>query len=429
MKKLLGFIVFVLAILTVGYFYYLNQWQEQVDEIARQVSMLGGELEYREISINPQGDVSLEGVFFKVPMQPMVVRVDRVAIQTGGIMGVYQLDLDVKNERLPETLGFAFEGVRMTLSTLTDNASDSTFQQLTAAGCGERQVFGEADYRAMGYREWVMDFQANYRVQGSGAQLLFTAQTQLRDLYSLDMSVTLGLSAASRQLEDIAMAMTQAQFIEATMTYRDRGFAERAIDYCVEQTGLAREAYLARHLQEWQAVWEGAGLTPGENLRRAYQQFLQEPDRLRLDMAPTPTFSPGLLAQRPPLEWLGFLDINVAVNDGEPVPVNFHAQTGNPRPDNNDTATPLPDTPTRVNTATTSLPPPTRREPELTPVPVSALGEHIDEQVTITMRDGKVLSGRIQSIEREWLQLQRFQGGGYFVQPVRLEDIDRVHLP
>ncbi len=426
MKKLLGFIVFILTVLAAGYFYYLSQWQKQVDEVARQVSMLGGELDYREISLDAQGNVNLEGVFFKVPMQPMVVRMDRVAVHTGGIMGVYQLDLDIKNERLPETLGISFEGVRMTLSTLTDNASDSTFQQLTAAGCGERQVFSEADYRAMGYSEWVMDFNTRYRVQGSGAQLQFSAETHLHDMYSLEMTATVGLSAASRQLEDIAMAMAQAQFIEAMMEYRDRGFAARAVEYCREQTGLSREEYLAQHVRQWQAVWEQSGLTPGENLQRAYQQFLQAPDRLRLDIAPTPTFNPGILAQRPPLEWLGFLDIEVAVNDREAVPVSFRGELSQALTADKVEAESSQTAPTQ---AATSLPPPINRAPEPTRIPLSALGEHIDEPLTIVMHDGRELSGRIQSIERDSLQLQRSHSGGYFIQPVRRDDIAHAQIP
>lgn len=213
------------------------------------------------------------------------------------------------------------------------------------------------------------------------------------------------------------------------MTYRDRGFAERAIGYCVDQTDLTREAYLTQHLQEWQSVWARAGLTPGENLLEAYQQFLQEPDRLQLKMTPTPTFDPGLLAQRPPLEWLGFLEINVAVNDRESVLVNLHAEPGSAiPPENSTTPAPMREAPSPVDTSA-SLPPPVSSEPERTPVPVSRLGEYINEPVQLIMRDGRELSGRIQGIERQWLQLQRYQSGGYYIQPVRLEDIAQAQIP
>lgn len=426
MKKLLGFILLVLVALVVGYFYYLHQWQKQVDTIARQVSMLGGELEYRAISLNLQGDVSLEGVFFKVPMQPVVVRIDRLAVHTGGITGVYQLDLDVKNQRLPETLGVSFDGVYLSLSTLTDSANESTFQKLMVAGCGERQVFTEADYRAMGYSEWVMDFHANYRVLGSGAQLQFTTQTHMQEMYSLDMTVTLGLNAASRQLADIAAAQSQIQFIQADMEYQDRGFAERVTDFCSGETGQSREEYIVRHLQDWLTAWQGFGVTPEENAQQAYQQFVQQPNRLRFDITPTPGFNLGYMAQLEPIDWLQFLNIELAVNDQPAVPVSFQMDNRPAREPGGDEQATASEASTGPDT---SLPPPTNTEAAPTRIPVSALGEYINEQVLITMRDGAVLTGRIQKIDRDWLHLQSYYSGGYFIQPVSLDDIAQAQLP
>lgn len=424
-NKLWGLLLVVLAVTVIGYFYYLNQWQKQVDEIARQVSMLGGELEYRDITLNLQGDVSLESVFLKVPMQPMVVRMDRLAVHTGGLMGVYQLDMNVKNRRLPETLGLSFEGVRMSLSTLTDSASDSEFHRLTAAGCGERAVFTEADYRAMGYREWVMDLHASYRVLGSGAQLQFTTQTHMQEMYDLDITVTMGLGAASRQLEAIAEALSKIQFIEAQMEYRDRGFAERVADFCSEETGQSREEFIAGHLQDWQTAWEDAGLSPGEDVLQAYAQFLQQPDRLRFDITPTPGFNPGYMVQLEPIAWLQFLNIELAVNDQQAVPVNFQVDTSPTRKvDDGEPVSTIEPSSGPKN----ALPAPSNTEVPLTEIPVSAFGEHINEQVRITLHNGDVLVGRIQKIDRYGLHLQRYYSGGYFVQPVPLDEIARAQL-
>lgn len=61
-------------------------------------------------------------------------------------------------------------------------------------------------------------------------------------------------------------------------------------------------------------------------------------------------------------------------------------------------------------------------------IAVDALGDYVKQQVTLDLRDGQQISGRIEGVEHGWLQLQRHRRGGYFVQPVRVEDIAQVQL-
>lgn len=422
-RRLMGFLVVALAVVAAGYFYYLHQWQQQVDSFAHQIRMLGGELDYSAIAINHHGEASLKDVYLKVPLQPIVVRVDRVVVHTDGLLGLYYLERDSRRERLPDTLGFSLEGLHLGLSNLIGQAHVSPLQPWLTAGC-DGQGFSEDDYRAMGYREWVLDLHANYQLESVGAGWSLKAETLLQDAYSLGLEIQLALDAASPQLEHIIAALPQARFTQASMDYSDKGLLARMETYCLQQKELKREDYFSAQLQYWQSAWNTLGATPAEDFKQAYHQFLQQPQQWRWSMIFTPPFGLAELMQDTPSRWLEQATLTATVNRKKPLPVDLQIKT---RPvvsaEQSSESSAAKDKPAQTDTATAVSQP---AAPHF--IAVDALGDYVKQQVTVDLRDGQQLSGRIEVVEHGWLQLQRHRRAGYFVQPVRVEDIAQVQL-
>lgn len=441
MKKILiGILVVIGVVVFGGNYYYSLQVEKQLDKAAQTLKMMGGELLHDGVAITPGGEVRIDDLRIYAPglLEPIVA--DRLAVRTGSILGVHNLAMEVRAGRMPEQFGLSFEGLRLALGSenyrqmdmLSAQGSDS----LTAAGCGERSHFNARDLIDMGYSEFVVDTHMDFRVIGSGISFEIDAETLMHDMHKTSLHMRLALNASSRDAAALAMAFAAAELQDLSVSYEDRGYAERAIAFCQEKTGLNRQEFIAQHLEAWQEYWKSKGFVAGPNLVSAYEQFLHQPDSFSINMTPTTPLGADALASGSPQLLIYQLRMNLDVNGSdagridltvmdEAAEAEWRAQRRQRR---QDLGLPPEPEPSRertdaAQTETQSLSQSVRRS-----VSTAELRRHRNAEVELRLTNGKTLEGRIREIEQDALRLQVYQSGGYVILPVAYADIASAYL-
>lgn len=425
MKRLLLGLLLALAVVALGgHYYYERQVEKRVEAAARTVSQMGGHLAYREVAIALNGDIRVDDLEVRIPGLPSTISIERVALHTGGITALHQLAMDARNQRVPPALGFSVDGLRVPLASVTQENGISVTDQFAAAGCGGRDRFSALDLVKMGYSEFVMDNRVDYRLVGGGELLNITLLTATRGMNDVRVELELSLGAPSRLAPAVALAMRNAELLNVRVEAQDQGYARRIIGFCTEQTGLGREAFLAQHLSAWEDVWHRFGLMAGPSTLEAYEQYLNNPDRLLLQARPSARLKASEWAGLSPDMVLNYLSMEVGVNGRAPQPLDIQVMDDAAARDwqaqEQARAEAAGETPDEVPMAPT-----TEGDKR---IPVNELRTYRDARVELTLSNGRTLRGEIRAVEAQRLQLQRFQRGGYVIQPVDYADITEAYL-
>lgn len=426
MKRILIGLLFVVAVVALGgHYYYERQVEKRVESGARLLGQMGGTLDYREVAVGLSGDIRIEDILLRVPGMPTSVSIDRVSLHTGGLLGVHKLAMDARDQMVPTRLGLSLEGIRIPLSSVTQASNSSVADNFAAAGCGDRSGFSALDIVNMGYSEYVMDTRVDYQLVGSGELLSLTIDTLMRDMHNTHVELEFSLGAPSRHASAVAMAATSAQVLNVIIDYQDKGYAQRVMDFCTEDTGLDREAYLAQHLDAWQERWKHYGLVAGPQMMDAYQQFVANPDELRLRIKPYGGLEADDLAELSPELLLQYLQMQVAVNQSSMVPLDLtvmdEATAESWRAQQRERAA---ETGSPANLGTDS----DLANTDDGRIAVENLRDYPGATVELQLTNDRTLEGVIHSLGEDRLQLQRFQSGGYVIQPVNYADITAVYL-
>lgn len=441
MKKILiGVVVAVVLVVFGGNYYYSLQVEKQLDQAAQMLEMMGGELLYDGVSITPGGEVRIDDLRLYSPelVEPIVL--DRLALRTGSILGVHNLAMEVRAGRMPEQLGLSFIGLRMGVGSENYRQMDMLSAQggdsLTAAGCGERSQFDARDLIDMGYTEFVLDSHIDLRIVGSGVSFEIDAETLMHEMHKTSLHISLALNAPSRDAAALAMAFTRAELQSLNVSYQDRGYAERAIAFCQEETGLNRQEFFAQHLEAWQESWKSEGFVAGPTLMAAYEKFLHQPDSFKINITPSTPLSANDLASGSPELLIYQLRMNLDVNGSDAGRIDLAVMDEKAEAEWREQrrqrriAQGLPPEPEPEQAS-----PAARKTESATPsqssgrsVSTTELRRHRNAEVELRLTNGKTLEGRIRVFEENALRLQVYQSGGYVILPVAYADIDAAYL-
>lgn len=429
-RVIVGLILLVAVVVFGGNYYYTQKIAEKLDQASMMVAGMGGDLEYRDIDITLKGEVRIEGLFMRMPGMGGALNMDQILVHTGNPLGVHALAMDIRERRLPKTLGVSFEGVRLPMSANSQLGNGGGFDTLAAAGCGDRSGFGVNDLMDMGYSGLVVDTRVDYRFIGGGQLLNVEMESDFEGMNRIRMAAELSLGANSLNSAAVGMAMTNAELLNLSLEYIDRGYAERVLAFCQEETGMNRPAYIAHHLSAWQTQLNQLGFEPGSNLTDAYRTFLNEPDQLSLTVKPSGALSAGELTQLTPDMLLAHLQTELSVNHESVGRLDLSVLDSGAlldRPvvgaDESREETPAVHQPSVFESKEEPEPQPAQRR-----VAIDNLGRYLERDVAVQLNDGKTLEGHIQSVHELSLQFKHFRNGGYVIMPIQYRDIEAVYL-
>lgn len=317
MKTLLISLLLLAALVLGGRWFYEYQLEQRLDGQAQALQRLGGELTYETVTLAPNGDIRIEDLQLRLPEYSESLSIDRVRVHTGGLVGFHRVAFELYHKRMPEALGLTIDGLRLSPGSAYYPSLiapvTGTQSRFTAAGCGARSGFSAGDLEQMGYTELELDSKWHYQLTEGGMDL--RAEVNTRQMHTLSTHISLALQMPDRTLTRAGVALLGSRLRDLHLRYQDQGLTQRAMDFCQSATGLNASEFLARHLQAWQEAWNHQGLVAGEDMVDAYRQFLQQPDRWRVDVDPANPLPLGLLLGASTERWLRQLELSVSVND------------------------------------------------------------------------------------------------------------------
>ncbi|MFL1407422.1 hypothetical protein ACJO2E_18920 [Marinobacter sp. M1N3S26] len=412
-------VLLVLLVAAVAGVFYANyritsEVEEGLELSKRQLSLFG-QLDWGDVSVSPMGALSITDLSFTPHGTPEEYRVEEVRFETAHLFELYRISFELDQREIPEEMHIKVNGFEVDLdSSLFRNmeaqAGPSTLvSRLMTAGCGDRSYFGIDDYMDMGYGVWVADMNIGYRMSHSGTRMNLDFDVVSRGMVRLvtDMAVDLNPTAALN-----LNTASDAKVSRVKVAITDTGLNERRHDFCAGEAGVARADYPGHHQQAWMQVWNRDGLEPSETLVDAYRRFSNgQSDTLILAVEPYPSLDANDQSMSMDPTYLsGRLSPSVAVAGEEPE--SFSVASVEP-----------------VDTAVAEESGQDQEVQASDPLDITgSLHQHLNQDVRLTLTDGRRVDGRIKGIENGRLQFNRRLHGGTMVVPIPLARVERARL-
>ncbi|SFL91883.1 hypothetical protein [Marinobacter zhejiangensis] len=431
MKRILLVVVVTLvAGLGLAYYKVTSSVKEGLDNANAAMAMMGARLIYEGVSIAPNGDLQVSGLTFLSPTGDKL-SIDQVALGTGNPLDLLNFTSQVEQRQIPEKLHVRIDGMAVDLDTLLGESgnpaeqgqNDNPLRHFEAIGCGDQRFFSVQDWKAMGYTEmrWNVDF--DYRLDQGGARLFLNGNLESEDQGAIHLDTVFSQSLTVNHLTFSPELVESVRLVSARISYRDDGYMMRTRDFCARKTGLDSAAYRDHHLAAWRNVWTNKlALLPSDNVHSVYEDYIDNPgNTITLEIEPYP-----------PLD----MDDNYLSSNPEYLTQRLNPKIGS---DNQPLAAFTVATAEHSENAETTATANNPSDREATPAPaaastgpaaitVSTLNQHLNKTVVLTLTDGRILDGRIQSVSGGNLQLRRHLYGGVMDVPVELRTIRAVRL-
>ncbi len=424
MKKLLVVVLLIVGLVVGGHFYFVRQIEQGLDDIARNLQFFGS-LTYGKVSLTYDGEARINDLRFRVYEMQEEIVIDALVLRTDSIFGLYKITDEFDEGRIPEKLGLSVLGLRLP----TDgNIVAALYEQddepsLEAAGCGDYKRFGPSELIRMGYSRMEMDIHLDYRIIGGGQILEVDASVVTHDAAAYNYKLEIGLGAASRRVEDVAMTMMGATVMSMNFEFVNRGYVDRVVDFCTQHTGLNRTAFLEQHHEAWLENWRADGYKPGPDISSAYESFLSSPGQFSVRFRPTsplpvmqiPDMTPEVMAYR--------LQGDIQVNRRPAGRWDMGAMSASDLAD------------LRVERrrqrraeerASLSLPDPEVAVPVF--ITTAELSQHMGRRITIRLNSGRTMTGTVHEMGPELVRIQMRQSGGQAIMPINFASIDQIRL-
>ncbi|HEY7884809.1 MAG TPA: hypothetical protein VIC08_07655, partial [Cellvibrionaceae bacterium] len=425
MKRLLIILVVIALIVFAPNLYYTQQVEKHLATSANLMRSMGGSLNYSDVAITLGGSVQIKDLRIVAPGIDETMTINQLSVDTGSVFGVHKLAADVRNKRIPEQLTLAIEGIEIPLGGDTYEQMNALGTQqsesLLTAQCGDRSSFSASDFASMGYDDSVMvDTSLSYRIINNGQWLELVAKTAVQQMNDVTVTLDIALGAQSRDFMALGSAIGRAQLDELTLDYLDKGYMKRVLDFCQQQSGLERSEYLAQHLDAWQQAWTQYGFSAGENTVNAYSKFLQQPERFYLSAKPTNNADLAQFANLSPenLAYQFATTLQVNGRAAGQLDLDWIGKT-------TETAQPTV-VQSRTTTPNTQLQ--RQDEPARQSIALTDLRNHLNQDITLQLTNGRTLEGRIVELLDDSLQFQSFQSGGHMIMPVKYTLIEEAYL-
>ncbi|HHI77408.1 MAG TPA: hypothetical protein ENJ94_09560 [Gammaproteobacteria bacterium] len=376
-------------------------------------------IEYRDIDTRFDGSASVKGVVIEPHGLKEPITVEQVRIRTGDLG--YFLDLDAlfgKAQRRPDQLFLQAEGIRLPLddAILAQLRPPGALQPADAA-CTPGAVSLQ-QFRAMGLKFLEADVVAGYRFDREHETLDLEMEVDLQDVERIEMALTLGDIVP----EDIeARRLARVRLVQAELAVDlNPQFARRWVAYCAQRRQLSPEAFVEAQIAEAHRQQAAAGVTLGERLQQALDDYSRNWGELRLSIRPAEPLPMLRLATTEPERLVQTLGLRLTLN-GQPVqPLELHIDpqrlAGEPPGEAGAELSPPP------------APRGYRLERRFVPAGVGNLGDLLGRKVRIWPKGDPVREGVLIAVVDGDALVEQLMSGGKVVAYVPLKKIERIEV-
>jgi hypothetical protein len=237
------------------------------------------DIQYDGVSSTMTGELSIDGIKVRMSEFDDPLYIDKLSLITPGFF--YLLKLDELGQsgadfEIPDTLGFAVEGVRASSSAdyvrklynMGLEQSGAADADDPAAVCAGKYGFAPETLQQLGYGDLVMGLRIAYRQDDRN--LFVDASADVEDMYELEMTVKL----ADRLTPELLMRGNyRPRMVEGRLEYLDQSLNERTAKLCARKGLTDGEIELA-HVNALLASGLENGIEFDDYVIGPYKEFL-----------------------------------------------------------------------------------------------------------------------------------------------------------
>ena len=237
------------------------------------------DIQYGGVSSTMSGELSIDGIKVRMAEFDDPLYIDKLSLITPGFF--YLLNLDKLGQsgadfEIPDTLGFAVEGVRASSSAdyihkllsmgLEQSGADDADD--AAAVCAGKYGFAPETLQQLGYKDLVMGLRIAYRQDDRN--LSVDGSADVEDMYELDMTVKL---ADRLTPESLMGGDYRPRMVEGRLEYLDQSLNERTSRLCAHK-GLSDGEIEFAHIDALLASGLENGIEFDDYVIGPYKEFL-----------------------------------------------------------------------------------------------------------------------------------------------------------
>lgn len=198
------------------------------------------------MSTTLSGEILIDGLQVIPRATDETVQAEQLALITGCPWALSTLKDTVESVELPDQLTIAVKGLdaESMYSAMEQSAEQSPFELMESAGCGGRDRFDRSDLASM-----------SYRLSDTGNEIMFTSSTTTREHSTFTTNARISNSTPFTEMGLSPQAARQSRLEAATMTLAGVGHVNRTQSFCTDEMDVSKDAFIANHLQAWQASW------------------------------------------------------------------------------------------------------------------------------------------------------------------------------
>lgn len=205
-------------------------------------------------------------------------------------------------------------------------------------------------------------------------------------------------------LDPAALMTPSAQPV--TVTLRDGGLMRRIAAYCSREAGLETDQWTGVVMESFQAALAARGFRGSDQLIALYRQWLTEGGELVVTLTPgQPLWGVPVGPSGPFISYNGARVPDVYLVSVAPEPENVPAEAVEPVTTNTDSA-----------------------RAGWRPVEIEAAAVLTGQTVRVTLANGKVVEGRLESLDDERMDVVRLVDGGEVTYPIVIRLIDTFEV-
>ncbi len=269
----LGAVLLVLLLALMSSKWWITSRIEgRIEELVRSVAMFG-DLKYQRLSLNWQGQLSLDYLTFESRIDESSARINHIGVDMGSLW--HFAELAMSRRPVPDTLSLSVQDLVVDLPSLGTNLR-------AEVDCLDWQA--QPPLWMLGFSDDSMDVEIGYNYDPRSQLLDARLSLQAGSAYEFDWSAIVsalpGLSAGLLASPELA---ADIKLEKVSLDYQDINYTEKWLNFCADHHQFTQAELLRRHILHINQQLSEFGYGLSEPLDEAYRRFLEVPGRVKID--------------------------------------------------------------------------------------------------------------------------------------------------
>ena len=414
-----------------GYMHY--KLKHSVDKLVRQSRMFA-DLSYGSLSTSLNGKLGVHNISIQIHGLDDVIHIDAVEYTPPNLWFMLKDANKVERGELPKSMKLAITGLNLDLYGDITDKLEAVVNQINneAQGinhlCGGRLFFGPREYREMGYEEMTADMSIGYQYDDLNSEIVIEANTLTHDVGAGKLRAVVAGITDSR-ITRLMHAKEEPRLSQMKFTYTDKSYVPRFVKMCAKASKLSRQEYINEEVKQKPAYFSNAwGIVPGDGLRAAYKDFLDNPQTIEVSMELPESVALDKIDMFKTEDIPALIDLKVAVN-GKAVQNLSFSFDGKSRIDLEDSLSGMfSNKKGKKKKKPLVVKKYDKKLLHFHPVHVSKLRKHIGQYVRLHLDGDKRREGVLVKIQGNILYLSKRMSGGEFSVRVRSSRVKKAEV-